>query len=70
MWCLWQRLMQGPSNPRVCTLLSNEPNERQNLQMTNLRNQVLSNVANDLRDVQTKKFDVLARPNAAKDDGA
>jgi len=41
--------------------------EENNLQMNNLRNQMLSEVANDLRDVQTKKFDVLARLNAAKD---
>jgi len=41
--------------------------EENNLQMTNLRNQQLSEVANDLRDVQTKKFDVLSRLNAAKD---
>jgi len=41
--------------------------EENNLQMTNLRNQQLTEVANDLRDVQTKKFDVLARLNAAKD---
>src|ERR1051326_8184386 len=41
--------------------------EENNLQMTNLRNQALTQVANDLRDVQSKKFDVLARLNAAKD---
>jgi HlyD family secretion protein len=41
--------------------------EENNLQMTNLRNQALTTVANDLRDVETKKFDVLARLNAAKD---
>ena len=41
--------------------------EENNLQMTNLRNQALTTVANDLRDVQTKKFDVLARLNAARD---
>jgi HlyD family type I secretion membrane fusion protein len=41
--------------------------EENNLQMNNLRNQMLSEVANDLRDVETKKFDVLARLNAAKD---
>ena len=41
--------------------------EENNLQMTNLRNQQLTSVANDLRDVQTKKYDVLARLNAAKD---
>jgi HlyD family type I secretion membrane fusion protein len=41
--------------------------EENNLQMTNLRNQALTSVANDLRDVQTKKYDVLARLNAAKD---
>lgn len=41
--------------------------EENNLQMTNLSNQQLTGVANDLRDVQTKKFDVLSRLNAAKD---
>jgi HlyD family type I secretion membrane fusion protein len=41
--------------------------EENNLQMTNLRNQQLTNVANDLRDAQSKKFDVLERLNAAKD---
>ncbi|HEX3484426.1 MAG TPA: HlyD family type I secretion periplasmic adaptor subunit [Micropepsaceae bacterium] len=41
--------------------------EENNLQMTNLRNQQLTSVANDLRDVETKKYDVLARLNAAKD---
>jgi len=41
--------------------------EENNLQMTNLRNQQLASVANDLRDVETKKYDVLARLNAAKD---
>jgi HlyD family type I secretion membrane fusion protein len=41
--------------------------QENNMQMTNLRNQQLSSVANDLRDVQTKKFDVLERLNAAKD---
>ena len=41
--------------------------EENNLQMTSLRNQQLTTVANDLKDVQTKKFDVLARLNSAKD---
>jgi HlyD family type I secretion membrane fusion protein len=41
--------------------------EENNLQMNNLRNQQLSEVANDLRDVENKKFDVLARLSAAKD---
>jgi len=41
--------------------------EENNLQMTNLRNQLLTQVNDDLREVQSKKFDVLARLNAAKD---
>ena len=41
--------------------------EENNLQMTSLRNQQLSTVANDLREVQTKKFDALNRLNSAKD---
>jgi HlyD family type I secretion membrane fusion protein len=41
--------------------------EENNLQMTSLRNQQLTSVASDLRDAQTKKYDVLARLNAAKD---
>ena len=41
--------------------------EENNLQMTSLRNQQLATVASDLKDVQTKKFDVLARLNSAKD---
>ena len=41
--------------------------QENNLQMTNLRNQQLSTVATDLHEVQTKKFDVLERLNAAKD---
>lgn len=41
--------------------------QENNLQMTNLRNQQLTSVANDLREVQSKKFDVLERLNAAKD---
>ena len=35
--------------------------EENNLQMTSLRNQQLSTVANDLREAQTKKFDALNR---------
>jgi len=55
----------GQINEHIAQIeLSSEEN---NLQMTNLRNQMLTEVANDLRDVQTKKFDVLARLNAAKD---
>ncbi len=41
--------------------------EENNLQAQNLRNQQLTSVATDLRDVETKKFDVLSRLNAAKD---
>jgi HlyD family type I secretion membrane fusion protein len=41
--------------------------EENNLQMTSLRNQQLASIANDLRDVQAKKFDVLARLNGAED---
>ena len=41
--------------------------EENNLQMTSIRNQQLSTVANDLREAQTKKFDVLSRLNSAKD---
>jgi HlyD family type I secretion membrane fusion protein len=41
--------------------------EENNLQMTSLRNQQLASVANDLREVQTKKYDVLSRLNAATD---
>ena len=41
--------------------------EENNLQMTSLRNQQLSSIASDLRDVETKKYDVLARLNAAMD---
>ena len=41
--------------------------EENNLQMTSLRNQQLTSVASDLREAQTKKYDVLARLNAAKD---
>jgi HlyD family type I secretion membrane fusion protein len=46
------------------TELSSQEN---NLQMTNLRNQQLSSIATDLREAQSKKFDVLSRLNAAKD---
>jgi HlyD family type I secretion membrane fusion protein len=41
--------------------------EENNLQMTSLRNQQFASVANDLREVQTKKYDVLSRLNAATD---
>ncbi len=44
--------------------LSSEEND---LQIANLRNQRLSDIASDLRDAQTKKADVLERINAAKD---
>jgi len=55
----------GQINEHIAQIqLSSEEN---NLQMTNLRNQMLTEVANDLRDVQTKKFDTLARLSAAKD---
>lgn len=37
------------------------------LQIMNLKNQQLSDVVKDLRDVQTKRFDVLDRMNAAQD---
>jgi multidrug resistance efflux pump len=47
---------------------SGQPPDQKDVQdFTNLRNQQLSTVANDLREVQTKKFDVLERLNAAKD---
>jgi epimerase transport system membrane fusion protein len=41
--------------------------EENNLQMTSLRNQQLTSIASDLREAETKKYDVLARLNAAKD---
>ncbi len=41
--------------------------EENNLQMTSIRNQQLTTVANDLREAQTKKFDALSRLNSAKD---
>ena len=41
--------------------------QENDLQIANLRNQLLSDVAKDLRDVQTKKVDVLERANGAKD---
>jgi len=41
--------------------------QENNLQMTNLQNQQLTSIANELREAQTKKFDVLARLNAAND---
>ena len=46
------------------TQLSTGENE---LQMMNLRNQQLSDVVKDLRDVQTKRFDLLERVHAATD---
>src|SRR5262249_50113638 len=44
--------------------LSSEEND---LQIANIRNQRLSDIASDLRDAQTKKADVLERINGAKD---
>ena len=41
--------------------------EENNLQMTSLHTQQLTSVASDMREAQTKKYDVLARLNAAKD---
>jgi HlyD family type I secretion membrane fusion protein len=41
--------------------------QENDLQIANLRNQLLSDVAKDLREVQTKKLDVLERINGAKD---
>jgi len=56
---------RGQIGERIAQIELNS--EENNLQMTSLRNQQLTTVANDLKDVQTKKFDVLARLNSAKD---